>query len=213
MAPYRPPTEYPKPLSAADERKMFQRFCELGDTSARDILIAHNMRLCIHIAQKYSNVDSLDDLIQISAIGLIKAVDTFRLDKNIKFATYASRCIANEILMYNRKVSKTNGVMSLEEPLNTDHEGNQLMLSDIIGDCGGIGELFERFEKEVNNDLVKEAMQRLTKLEREVILLYFSEDALTQREISDRLKLSQSYISRIYKKALQKIRRILKSSI
>ena len=198
---------FPKPLSAKRESELLEK-SHSGDTEARNILIEHNLRLVAHIVKKYySNCDEQDDLISIGTIGLIKAVSTFKSDKGIRLATYASRCIENEILMYFRNRKKSSQDVFIGDPIDTDREGNTLTLIDIIADKRDVFE-------EIDTKLKLEKLQAvfpvcLDKREQEILILrygLFGCEELTQLQISKRLNISRSYVSRIEKSALQKLR-------
>ena len=205
---------FPKPLSAAEEREYLRRYAQ-GDQEARDVLIERNLRLVAHIIKKYYAVSSdQDDLISIGTIGLIKAINTYRSDKNIKLATYASRCIENEILMYLRKNANQKAEVSFDEPLNTDWDGNELLLSDILGTDGDT--VLRPIEDDVDRQLLTTAVSRLSEREREIITLRFGlggREEKTQKEVADYLGISQSYISRLEKRIIARLKReILKMS-
>lgn len=173
------------------------------------MLIEHNLRLVVYIARKFENTGvSVEDLISIGTIGLIKAVNTFDPSKNIKLATYASRCIENEILMHLRRSCKLKLEVSLDEPLNIDWDGNELLLSDILGTEGDV--IGRNIEDEVDRQLLRTAMEKLTPREKEIIRLRFgigSEEECTQKEVADRLGISQSYISRLEKRIIKRLYR------
>ncbi|MBE6890789.1 MAG: sigma-70 family RNA polymerase sigma factor [Ruminococcaceae bacterium] len=197
---------FPKPLSAAQEREYILKMRE-GDQSARAVLIERNLRLVAHIAKKYyqTNADQ-DDLISIGSIGLIKAVDSFKSDKQTRLATYAARCIENEILMYFRSRKKLQNDVSINEEIDCDKDGNSLSLMDIISEEGNI--LDSIYGKVRTERLISAIKTELEDREKEIILLRYglSEPALTQRETAERLGISRSYVSRIEKKALEKLR-------
>lgn len=196
----------PPPLSAAEEADLMRRL-QSGDGTVRTPLIERNLRLVVYIARKFENTGiAVEDLVSIGTIGLIKAVNTFDPSKNIKLATYASRCIENEILMYLRRNSKTRAEVSFDEPLNTDWDGNELLLSDVIG---VESDIVRRIEEEVDKDLLGMAMDRLSQREQRIVRLRFGLNngrAKTQKEVADLLGISQSYISRLEKRILQKLR-------
>ena len=199
---------FPKPLDAKEEEELFIRFRE-GDKSVRDLLIEHNLRLVAHIVKKYSQAETdNDDLISIGTIGLIKAVDTFDSLKGIRLGTYAARCIENELLMFFRAGKKTAKEVYLYDPIGTDKEGNAIQLLDIIeAEEEDYADRLERKEK--LSVLPGCLLQCLDKRELEIISLRYGltgRRELTQREIADRLNISRSYVSRIEKKALQKLR-------
>ena len=196
----------PPPLSKEVESEMISRIGE--DEDARQMLIEHNLRLVVYIAKRFENTGAgLEDLVSIGTIGLIKAINTFKADKNIKLATYASRCIENEILMYIRKNSQTRTEISIDEPLNTDWDGNELLLSDILGtDENVISFEIEQMEE---RRAIRRAVATLEPREREIIELRFGlggKKELTQKEVADRLGISQSYISRLEKKIIARLR-------
>ena len=182
-----------------------------GDHEARQTLIEHNLRLVVYIARRFENTGvNLEDLISIGTIGLIKAIGTFNREKNIKIATYASRCIENEILMYLRKKNARRMEVSIDEPLNTDWDGNELLLSDVLGTDGD--EVMKPMEEDVERQLLMEAVGRLEERERSIILMRFGLDGyqeLTQKEVADLLGISQSYISRLEKRIILRLRREL----
>ena len=196
----------PAPLSREEESEMIERLGE--DEEARQILIEHNLRLVVYIAKRFENTGAgIEDLVSIGTIGLIKAINTFQADKNIKLATYASRCIENEILMYIRKSSGTRVEVSIDEPLNTDWDGNELLLSDILGsEDDGMTAQIERMEERAR---VRRAVMELEEREREIIELRYGmggRKELTQKEVAERLGISQSYISRLEKKIIAKLK-------
>ena len=196
----------PAPLTREEEAALLLRLPT--DEYARQVLIEHNLRLVVYIAKRFENTGAgLEDLVSIGTIGLIKAINTFRADKNIKLATYASRCIENEILMYLRKHSGTRAEISIDEPLNTDWDGNELLLSDILGnDEESIAGEIEKMEEK---RLLRRAVAGLAPREREIIELRYGmrgERELTQKEVADRLGISQSYISRLEKKIISRLK-------
>ncbi len=196
----------PPPLDKEEENRVLSRIGE--DESARQILIEHNLRLVVYIAKRFENTGiGIEDLVSIGTIGLIKAINTFKCEKNIKLATYASRCIENEILMYIRKYSCTRAEISIDEPLNTDWDGNELLLSDILGsDDERISYEIELMEERTR---IRRAVAELNAREREIIELRYGMNGkreLTQKEVADRLGISQSYISRLEKKIISKLR-------
>ncbi len=200
------PEVLPAPLSKEEERKVIALLDV--DEGARQRLIEHNLRLVVYIAKRFENTGTgLEDLISIGTIGLIKAINTFRADKNIKLATYASRCIENEILMYIRKYSGARNEISIDEPLNTDLDGNELLLSDVLGsDEESISFEIEQLEERV---VIRRAVAALETREREIIELRYGmrgDRELTQKEVADRLGISQSYISRLEKKIIARLR-------
>ena len=180
-----------------------------GDHTARQCLIEHNLRLVVYIARRFENTGvNLEDLVSIGTIGLIKAVGTFRADKKIKLATYASRCIENEILMYIRKLTAQKSEISLDEPINTDWDGNELLLSDILGTDGDT--VMRPMEESVERQLLREALLRLPQRERDILVLRYGLGGCqekTQKEVADLLGISQSYISRLEKRIMLRLRR------
>lgn len=199
---------FPKPLSAADEKKYFALYAN-GDINARNMLIEHNLRLVAHIVKKYYTVtNEQDDLISIGTIGLIKAVSTFSYDKGTRFATYASRCIDNQILMHFRAARKTNGEVYINDPIETDKDGNALTLMDIVADEENI---IDNIDLKLKSEQLHRLITRcLTEREQYIIRLRYGlggAKPLTQREVAAKLKISRSYVSRIEKKALEKLRK------
>ena len=197
----------PPPLEKEEEDLYFKEYLE-GSIEARDKLIEHNLRLVVYVAKKYeTNIVNLEDLISIGTIGLIKSISTFKQDKNIKLATYASRCIENEILMYLRKKSKMKAEISFDEPLNVDYDGNELLLSDILAsDDSLIVDEIESDEKKVE---VFDAINELKDRERQILVLRFgleNGEEMTQKDVADYLGISQSYISRLEKRIIKKLR-------
>ena len=180
-----------------------------GDQNARSVLIEHNLRLVVYIAKKFENAGvNVEDLISIGTIGLIKAVNTFKPDKKIKLATYASRCIENEILMYLRRTTRIKSEVSLDEPLNVDWDGNELLLSDILGTENDV--VSQHIEEETNRKLLHIAMSRLAPREKELMEMRFglkSGREMTQKEVADKLGISQSYISRLEKRIITRLQR------
>ena len=197
----------PPPLSAEEERDAILGAVN-GRKKDRDQLIEHNLRLVVYIAKKFESTGvNVEDLISIGTIGLIKAVNTFKVEKNIKLATYASRCIENEILMYLRRNNKIKGEVSLDEPLNVDWDGNELLLSDILGTEND--EVYGHLEDEVNKNLLVYALRQLSGREREIVQMRFGLAGcheLTQKEVADRMGISQSYISRLEKKIISRLK-------
>ena len=199
-----------KPLSAQEEKSCLDAY-QRGDTKARDILVERNLRLVAHVVKKYQGLpDAIDDLISIGTIGLIKAINTFNPEKKIKLATYASRCIENEILMYLRRNSKTRMEVSIDEPLNVDWDGNELLLSDILGTDEDI--IYKDMENEAEQKMLKKALSKLSDREKLIISLRFGlnnreEEAMTQKEVADLLGISQSYISRLEKKIMKRLKK------
>lgn len=198
----------PPPLSASEESQLLIRL-EMGDTQVKGELIERNLRLVVYIARKFENTGiGVEDLISIGTIGLIKAVNTFDPSKKIKLATYASRCIENEILMYLRRSNKVRSEISFDEPLNVDWDGNELLLSDIMGTDSDI--VYRRIEEQVDRSLLDDAMQRLSIREKKIVELRFGLRGgieKTQKEVADLLGISQSYISRLEKRIIRKLRR------
>ena len=198
----------PPPLSREEEAEMLARLDE-GDFAVRQILIEHNLRLVAYIARRFDNTGiNIEDLISIGTIGLIKAINTYRSDKNIKLATYASRCIENEILMYLRKNANQKAEVSFDEPLNTDWDGNELLLSDILGTDGDT--VLRPIEDDVDRQLLHTAIGRLSDREREIITLRFGlggGEERTQKEVADSLGISQSYISRLEKRIIARLKK------
>lgn len=197
----------PEPLNEEEERFYVERMLN-NDIEARNVLIEHNMRLVVFIAKRFESPKVLlEDLISIGSMGLIKGVETFKQDKNIKLATYASRCIENEILMFLRKVSKQKNEVSLDEALNVDGDGNELLLADVIPTNQTLA-----IDEAISNEkqrLMYEAVERLSAREREIITLRFGlykTEELTQKEVADKLGISQSYISRLEKKIIDKLK-------
>ena len=201
----------PEPLSREDENNYVLRSME-GDMEARNILIEHNLRLVVFLAKKYDSTGTdLEDLVSIGTIGLIKGVNTYKLDKNIKLATYASRCIDNEILMYLRKSKRRKGEVSFEDNLSFDSEGNELHLEDILGTDADI--VTRGLDDELNRKIMKKEIEKLSKRDREIIELRYGlngHDEMTQKDVADKLGISQSYISRIEKKVIRKLQNIIR---
>jgi len=199
----------PPPLTHDEERSLLLRL-EAGDTTVRDVLIERNLRLVVYIARKFDNTGiPIEDLVSIGTIGLIKAVRTFDPTKRIKLATYASKCIENEILMYLRKSSRTRAEISLDEPLNVDWDGNELLLSDVLPGSDG-DTIYRDIEARVNRSLLRQALHRLTRRERRIMELRFGlNDGVerTQKQVADCLGISQSYISRLEKRIIRRLRR------
>ncbi|HJA68786.1 MAG TPA: RNA polymerase sporulation sigma factor SigE [Firmicutes bacterium] len=198
----------PPPLSAQEEAECIQALGR-GEASARSALIEHNLRLVVYIAKKFENTGvTVEDLISIGTIGLIKAVNTFDASKKIKLATYASRCIENEILMFLRRTSKHKMEVSIDEPLNVDWDGNELLLSDILGTEPDI--VNKNIEAETEKELLRSALSKLNEREREIMQLRFGLEGnieQTQKEVADRLGISQSYISRLEKRIIKRLRK------
>lgn len=202
------------PLSAKEEEKYLERFFN-GDQDARNILIERNLRLVAHIAKKYENSKDLqEDLISIGTIGLIKAVDSYKQNHKTKLATYASRCIENEILMHLRRSNKLKSEVSIDEPLNQDCDGNELLLSDVLGTDSDVTS--RRIEEEIDKKLLRESIDKLNKREKCIMELRFgftTGDEKTQKEVADMLGISQSYISRLEKKIIGKMKKEISSKI
>ena len=200
----------PQPLDREREREAIERVLA-GDEEAKQLLIEHNLRLVVFIARRFDNTGvGLEDLISIGTIGLIKAIDTYRSDKNIKLATYASRCIENEILMHLRKRAREKGDVSLDEPINTDWDGNELLLSDVLGTDGE--EISRALEEDAESAMLRSALERLGSREKDIIELRFGlggHSEHTQKEVADRMGISQSYISRLEKRIITQLRREL----
>jgi RNA polymerase sporulation-specific sigma factor len=198
----------PPPLTAEEEAYLISRFTEGGDSIKR-ALIEHNLRLVVYIAKRFDNTGiNIEDLISIGTIGLIKAINTYKPDKNIKLATYASRCIENEILMFLRKTAPQRGEISIDEPLNTDWDGNELLLSDVLGTEND--EIIRPIEDEVDKELLRKALDKLSKREKEIIVMRLGlngEKEKTQKEVADIMGISQSYISRLEKKIIVRLKR------
>ena len=198
----------PTPLSKEEEAETIARL-EQGDEKARQTLIEHNLRLVVYIARRFENTGiNLEDLISIGTIGLIKAVGTYQPAKNIKLATYASRCIENEILMYLRKIAAQKTELSFDEPLNTDWDGNELLLSDILGTESDL--VMRPIEADVDRQLLRQALERLEPREKQIITLRFGLDGQqerTQKEVADQLGISQSYISRLEKRIIARLKK------
>jgi len=197
----------PPPLSRDEEEEVFLKL-EANDADARDKLIVHNLRLVVYIAKKFESTGvGVEDLVSIGTIGLIKAVNTFCTSKKIKLATYASRCIENEILMFLRKASQYRNDLSIDEPLNIDYDGNELLLSDILGTDDDI--VNKGIESEAEREMLRMAVAELGKREREIMEMRFGlidGKEHTQKEVADLIGISQSYISRLEKKIIKKLR-------
>ncbi len=198
----------PPPLPLEEEQRLLKTY-DGTQLDVRQILIEHNLRLVVYIAKKFDNTGiGLEDLISIGTIGLIKAVNTYRSDKNTKLATYASRCIENEILMYLRKSVNQRTEISIDEPLNTDWDGNELLLSDILGTDGDL--VMRPIEADVDRQLLRQALEKLDERERTIITLRFGlggGEEQTQKEVADRMGISQSYISRLEKRIIQRLKK------
>lgn len=199
----------PPPLTNEEEGMLLNNL-EQDDLSTRRTLIEHNLRLVVYIAKKFDNTGvGVEDLISIGTIGLIKAINTFKTDKNIKLATYASRCIENEILMHLRRSARTRTEVSIDEPLNVDWDGNELLLSDILGTDDDV--IYKDIEDEIDKNLLEQALDILSDRERTIIELRFglgrNDEELTQKEVADLLGISQSYISRLEKKIIKRLKK------
>ncbi len=198
----------PPPLKGDQELDALKRL-EQGDENAKQQLVEHNLRLVVYIARRFENTGiNLEDLISIGTIGLIKAIGTYRLDKKIKLATYASRCIENEILMYIRKTSNQKAEVSLDEPINMDCDGNELLLSDILGTEEDM--ILRPLEDDVDLCVLRQALRELPEREREIILMRFGLEGrkeLTQKEVAQKMGISQSYISRLEKRIMQRLKK------
>ena len=198
----------PPPLKGAQEQAALEAL-EQGDESAKQTLVEHNLRLVVYIARRFENTGiNIEDLISIGTIGLMKAIGTYRLEKKIKLATYASRCIENEILMYIRKTANQKTEISLDEPINMDCEGNELLLSDILGtDEDAIS---RPLEEDVDKIVLRQALETLPPREQEIVFLRYGLEGrkeLTQKEVAQTMGISQSYISRLEKRILQRLRK------
>lgn len=198
----------PPPLSREEEQYLLERLPS-GDESVRAMLIERNLRLVVYIARKFENTGiNIEDLVSIGTIGLIKAVNTFDPSKKIKLATYASRCIENEILMYLRRNNKLRSEVSFDEPLNVDWDGNELLLSDVLGTESDI--IYRDLEDEVDRDLLYDALEKLSEREQTIMRLRFglqTGEEMTQKDVADLLGISQSYISRLEKRILKRLQR------
>lgn len=201
----------PPPLSIEDEKK-YVELSQNGDVEARNKLIEHNLRLVVFLAKKYENTNiDLEDLVSIGTIGLIKGVNTYKLDKNIKLATYVSRCIDNEILMYLRKTKRRKSEVSFEDSLSFDGEGNELHLEDVLGTDADL--VTKGLDDELDKKLLYEQISKLQDRDKEIIEYRYGlngKDELTQKEVADKLGISQSYISRIEKKVIKKLGAIIR---
>lgn len=201
----------PEPLSKEEEIKYVELFLE-GDPKARDKLIEHNLRLVVFLAKKYENTNiDLEDLVSIGTIGLIKGVNTYKLDKNIKLATYASRCIDNEILMYLRKIKRKKSEISFEDSLSFDSDGNELHLEDVLGTDPDL--ITKNLDDELDKKMLYQEISKLNKRDKEIMCLRYGlcgNKELTQKEVALKLGISQSYISRIEKKVIKKLGNIIK---
>ena len=201
----------PAPLEPKREAFILQKLGTGQEEEAKSVLIEHNLRLVVYIAKKFDNTGvGVEDLISIGTIGLIKSINTFNPEKNIKLATYASRCIENEILMYLRRNNKTKLEVSIDEPLNVDYDGNELLLSDVLGTEEDI--IYRGIESEVEEQLLREAIKKLSGRERTIVELRFglgtkNGEEMTQKEVADLLGISQSYISRLEKKIMKRLKK------
>ena len=202
---------FPPPLKPDEEALLLEQLGGEDDLQVKSVLIERNLRLVVYIARKFENTGiNVEDLISIGTIGLIKAINTFKTDKNIKLATYASRCIENEILMYLRRNSKTKLEVSIDEPLNVDWDGNELLLSDILGTDEDV--IYKDIENEVERNLLGKAIGKLTKREQTIVRLRFGINMpdgreKTQKEVADLLGISQSYISRLEKRIMKRLKK------
>lgn len=207
------PDVLPPPLSKEEEAQYLENLP--FDPDARDVLIEHNLRLVVFIAKKFESTGiGIEDLVSIGTLGLIKAINTFRADKNIKLATYASRCIENEILMYIRKNAQTRGDISIDEPLNVDWDGNELLLSDVLGNDEDT--VSYELEQQEERRIIREAVEGLEERERMIIEMrygLFGRKEMTQKEVADKLGISQSYISRLEKKIISDLKDKLENKI
>ena len=198
----------PPPLKGEQEQQALEAL-EQGDENAKQTLIEHNLRLVVYIARRFENTSvGLEDLISIGTIGLIKAISTYKLDKKIKLATYASRCIENEILMHLRKTACLKAEVSLDEPINMDYDGNELLLSDILGTEEDI--IFRPLEEDVDLQVLRQALMELPPREKEIVLMRFGLEGrkeLTQKEVAEKMGISQSYISRLEKRIMARLRK------
>jgi RNA polymerase sporulation-specific sigma factor len=198
----------PPPLTREEEEILLKKLPS-GDAAVRGMLIERNLRLVVYIARKFENTGiNIEDLVSIGTIGLIKAVNTFDPSKRIKLATYASRCIENEILMYLRRNNKVRSEVSFDEPLNTDWDGNELLLSDVLGTDDDI--IYRNIEEEVDRTILRDALNKLSDREREIMELRFGlngEGEKTQKDVADLLGISQSYISRLEKRIIKRLRK------
>ena len=200
----------PPPLTREEEIQYLIK-AQKGDLEARNVLIEHNLRLVVFIAKKYENIsEGLEDLVSIGSIGLIKGINTYKIDKNIRLATYASRCISNEILMFIRKNKKRNADVSFEEALTYDGEGNELHLEDIMGTGDDV--VSQEYEKQVDIDLLKNQLELLSERDKQIMIMrygLYNTQEYTQKEVAEMLGISQSYISRIEKKVIRKLKGII----
>ncbi|MBQ7373770.1 MAG: RNA polymerase sporulation sigma factor SigE [Clostridia bacterium] len=198
----------PEPYTQDEEQELLSRLSD-DEEGVRSLLIEHNLRLVVYIARKFDNTGvELDDLVSVGTIGLIKAVKTFNTEKNIKLATYASRCIENEILMHLRRVVKLKGEVSLDEPLNVDYEGNELLLSDVLGTDTDV--VYKDIELSAEKEILNKAIEKLSPREKQIMRLRFGlggGEELTQKEVADLMGISQSYISRLEKKIVSRLKK------
>ena len=198
----------PPPLKGRDEVEALEAL-EQGNEQAKQLLIERNLRLVVYISKRFENTGvNLEDLISIGTIGLIKAITTYRLDKNIKLATYASRCIENEILMYIRKIAGQKAEVSLDEPINTDYDGNELLLSDVLGTEEDV--VLRPLEDDVDLKVLRQALKELPEREHEIVAMRFGLDGykeLTQKEVAQKMGISQSYISRLEKRIMLRLKK------
>ena len=200
----------PAPLRGQEEQDALE-LLERGDESAKQLLIEHNLRLVVYISRRFENTGvNLEDLISIGTIGLIKGINTYRRDKNIKLATYASRCIENEILMHIRKIANQKTEVSLDEPINMDYDGNELLLSDILGTDEDM--IMRPLEEDVDLCVLRQALRQLPEREREIVEMRFGlagRKELTQKEVAQKMGISQSYISRLEKRIMLRLRQAM----
>ena len=198
----------PPPLKGRDELEALEAL-EQGEEQAKQLLIERNLRLVVYISKRFENTGvNLEDLISIGTIGLIKAITTYRLDKNIKLATYASRCIENEILMYIRKIAGQKVEVSLDEPINTDYDGNELLLSDVLGTEEDV--VSKPLEEDVDLCVLRQSLRELPQREHEIVAMRFGLDGykeLTQKEVAQKMGISQSYISRLEKRIMLRLKK------
>lgn len=205
----------PAPLSPEKENYYLSMLNAEGREIAKKYLVEHNLRLVVYVARKFENTGvNLEDLVSIGSIGLIKAINTFNVEKNIKLATYASRCIENEILMFLRKIHNQRTEISLNEPLNTDWDGNELLLSDVLGTDGD--DIYKNIEDSVDKELLMLSVRKLSMREQEILTLRFGlsgKEEKTQKEVADLLGISQSYISRLEKRIIEKLKKEIRKYI
>jgi len=207
-------SSFPRPLKPKEEEECVQRMLT-GDLEARNTLIEHNLRLVMHIIKKYyTTAADAEDLVSIGTIGLIKGVSTFRPDRGVRLATYASRCIENEILMFIRKNSHRKKEISIDEPLSVDYDGNELLLLDVLG--SEIDSVSRELEEDEERKIVRDAVSDLNERERMIVEMrfgLFGKEELTQKEVADKLGISQSYISRLEKKIMHRLRKKIEQKI